>query len=174
MNLQANLLELARRIEAVIYRINKAAALVASIVLAAMMLLTVADVIGRYFFSKPIRGTWELVGLLLVCAGTWGWGYCQMDKGHVSVTVIIDRLPRKIQAIIRSVTYLIGFVGFSLLCWRMCLRTIKFINLPSGGLTETLEIPYYPFMLVLVIGAGIMALILLIDLLHSLAKVMQK
>ena len=167
-------MKLARQTEAGLYVLSKVTAVFASIVLAAMMLVTVADVTGRYCFNSPIRGTWELVGLLLVCAGTWGWGYCQMEKGHISVPILIERFSLRALAIIRSLAYLIGFGGFSLLCWQMLLRTMRYIALKEGGVTDTLEMPYYPFMLALAIGAGVLALIILIDLLRSLTEVARK
>ena len=37
----------------------------AALMIFAMAALTFADVIGRYVFSAPIQGTFELVGLLL-------------------------------------------------------------------------------------------------------------
>jgi TRAP-type C4-dicarboxylate transport system permease small subunit len=166
-------MKLAPRTEAGLYSVNKATAVIASIILAAMMFLTVADVVGRYFLNRPITGTWELVGLFLVCAGTWGWGYCQLKKDHISVDIILARLPWRVQAILRSVAYLIGFAVFSLMCWQMLLTTIRYISLP-GGVTMTLEIPYYPFMLALTISAGLLALTIFIDLLRSLAEVARK
>ena len=174
MLLRSNLMKLASRIETGLHRVSKVTAIIAAIVLAAMMLLTVADVTGRYFFLSPIKGTWEIIGLLLVCAGTWGLGYCQVQKGHISITVLLQRFSRRVQAIIRSVTYLIGLVGFSLLCWRMFLMTIRYLTTMKEYVTETLEIPYPPFMFMLSIGAGIMALILIVDLVRSLAEVVRK
>ncbi len=43
----------------------KALKIVAAIMIFAMAALTFADVIGRYVFSAPIQGTFEIVGLLL-------------------------------------------------------------------------------------------------------------
>jgi TRAP-type C4-dicarboxylate transport system permease small subunit len=139
-----------------------------------MMLLTVADVIGRYFFSKPIKGTWEVIGLLLVFAGTWGLARCQVQKSHIQVTVLIQRLSRRVQATIRSVAYLFGFAGFSLLSWRVFVMAKRYFLLPRGNVTDTLDIPYAPFMLALSIGVGVAALILVIDLIRSLAEVIRK
>jgi TRAP-type C4-dicarboxylate transport system permease small subunit len=169
-----NLRHVSRRVESGFYATSRVAAIIASIALAVMMLLTVADVIGRYFFSKPIRGTWELVGLLLVCAGTWGWAYCQKERMHVRINVLTDVFSKKVQLILRIVAYLLGIVGFSFICWRMGVRALKYFFMPSTGLTATLEIPYYPFMMALMIGAGLMALMLLIDLIQALAEVTKK
>ena len=174
MRWRDKLIKLPSRTEAGLQRVSKVAAIIAAVVLAAMMLLTVADVTGRYFFNSPVKGTWEIIGLLLVCAGTWGLGYCQVQKGHISITVLIERFSRRVQAIIRSVTYLIGLVGFSLLCWRMFLMAIRYLTTMKEYVTETLEIPYPPFMFMLSIGAGIMSLILIVDLVRSLAEVVRK
>ena len=53
-------------IEKFIHSVSKYMAIVAAVVLGVMMLLTTADVTGRYFFNAPINGTWEIVGLLLI------------------------------------------------------------------------------------------------------------
>jgi TRAP-type C4-dicarboxylate transport system permease small subunit len=174
MRWRNSLTKLPSRTEAGLQGLSRVAAIIAAIVLAVMMLLTVADVCGRYFFNSPVKGTWEVVGLLLVCAGTWGLGYCQAQKSHISVTVLIERFSLRVQTIIRSVAYLVGLAGFSLICWRMFVMAKKYFFLPRGNVTDTLEIPYFPFMLALSIGAGIMALILIVDLVHSLTEVARK
>lgn len=174
MDWQNNLKKLPLRTEAGLQAVSKVIAVIAAFVLVAMMLLTVGDVVGRYFFNSPIKGTWELVGLLLVCAGTWGLGYCQMQKAHISITVLVNRFSRRVQIIINSLAYFIGLAGFSLICWRMFLLAKKYLLLPRGNVTDTLGLPYFPFMLVLSIGAGIMALMLIVDLIRSFAEVARK
>jgi len=162
------------KVESVIYSINRVTAVIAAVVLAGMMLLTVGDVVGRYFFNNPIKGTWELIGFLLICAGTWGLGYCQMERGHISVNIILNRFSQRVQAIILSFTYLIGLAAFSIVCWRMFMLSYKYFTMPRGNVSDTLELPLAPFMLILSIGAGLIALVLIIDLIRSLAKVVRK
>ena len=174
MRWRNSLMKVSTRTETALQSTVKVMAIIAAVVLAVMMLLTVSDVCGRYFFNRPIPGTWEIIGLLLVCAGTWGLGYCQLKKGHISVPVLLERFPQRAQAIIRSVAYLAGFVAFSVLCWRALLLTKRFLSLSEGLVTDTLEIPLYPFMLMLAIAAGMMSLILLVDLVHSLAEAARK
>ena len=163
-----------KRIESGAYIATRVASIVAEVALCAIVLLTVADVIGRYFFNNPITGTYELVGLLLVCAGTWGWGYCQLKKKHISVSIITDHLHSGAKAILLIFGYFIGLVGFSLLCWQLFLLAWRYVFMARGGLTLTLGIPFCPFMFMLTIAAGLIALTLLIDLVKSVAKVVQK
>lgn len=166
--------KVAQKIEAGARSANRLAAYVAQVALVAMMLLTVADVCGRYFLNRPIVGTFEIVGFLLVCAGTWGWGYCQMEKRHISISFITERFPRKAQDILSILGYLIGLVGFSVICWRVFLMAEGYISMSQGGTTITLGIPFYPFLFVLSIGAGLVALVLLIDFIRSILKVVLK
>ena len=147
-------------------------AIVASVILAAMMFLTVADVIGRYFFNSPIKGTWELVGLLLVGAGTWGLAYCQYKKGHIRVDILLVRFPRRVQSLINFISYLVGSIGFGLISWRAFILGMTYFD--TNRVTDTLSLPYFPFTFALTFGAGLLALILIIDSVQSLIGVIRK
>jgi TRAP-type C4-dicarboxylate transport system permease small subunit len=166
--------KMASRIEPGVHTTNKIMAYVASVALVGMMLLTVADVFGRYVLNNPITGTWELVGFLLVVAGSWGLGYCQVQKGHIRVDFIAQRFPQKVQDILTSIARFLGFAAFTLLCWRCVVYTQYYLALTRGNATDTLHIPLFPFVLCLAIGAGMLALVLLLDMIHSIAKVAGK
>jgi TRAP-type transport system small permease protein len=157
-------------IENIIYSISKVMGVIAAVSLLGMMLMTTGDVIGRYFFDSPIKGTWEVVGLFLVFAGTWGFAYCQMKKGHINVNIISDKLPRIPKAMLNSLSITFGIVGFGLISWRMFTQAQKYFLMPRGNTTDTLNWPYAPFMLALSIGAGVMVLMLLVDLVHTISK----
>ncbi|UCD29287.1 MAG: TRAP transporter small permease [Planctomycetota bacterium] len=154
--------------------VSRGMGVVAAAVLAFMMLLTVADVIGRYFFSRPIKGTWELVGLLLVCAGTWGLAYCQIEKAHISITIMYDLFSRRVRAGMSAFACLIGLGGFSFISWQTFVLAKKYFLLPKMDETDTLGLPFSPFILLLSIGAGMMALILVVDVVRYIAEVTRK
>ena len=165
--------KIASRIESGVISMNKLMAYVGGVALTAMMLLTVADVIGRYVFSKPIRGTYELVGFLLVGAGSLGLGYCQVKKAHIRVDFLLQRFPEKVRAIITVIANFLGFAAFSLLCWRCALYAQYYIS-ATGNHTDTLGIPLFPFVVVLAVVTGMLALVLLFDFAHSLTEVRRK
>lgn len=164
----------ASRIESGVHTTNKIMAYVASVALFGMMMITVADVCGRYIFNKPIKGTWELVGFMLVAAGSWGLGYCQVKKGHIRVDFILQRFPEKVREIITTLANFLGFAAFTLLCWRCVVYTQYYLSITRGNATDTLHIPIFPFVLILAIGTGMLALVLLFDFMHSLTKVRRK
>jgi len=174
MILRQKFTKIASKIESEVHSTNRIMAYVASVALVGMMMLTVADVCGRYIFSKPIKGTWELVGFLLVAAGSLGLGYCQVRKGHIRVDFLLQYFPEKVRAILSALANFLGFAAFSLLCWRCVLYAQYYLSLTRGNATDTLHIPLYPFVLVLAVGTGMLALVLLFDLVHSLTKVKGK
>lgn len=161
-------------IEPGVHTTNKVMAYIASVALVGMMMITVADVCGRYVFNNPITGTWELVGFMLVAAGSWGLGYCQVKKGHIRVDFLAQRFPGKVQESLTVLARFIGFSAFTLLCWRCVVYTQYFMSITRGNATDTLHIPIFPFVLFLAIGTGMLAFVLLLDLIHSIVKVTGK
>jgi len=153
--------------------ISKMMAYIGAGIMMLMMVLTVLDVIGRYFFSSPINGTWEVVGLMLVCAGSWCLPYCQKERRHVNVTILLDRFSKRITSCIHGLSYLIGMAGFSLLTWEALRLTAKYFS-QQGYVTDTLHIPMYPFVLLMAIGNGLLALVLCVDLLKTLPEIVRK
>jgi len=146
-------------------------AVIAAGVLAIMMILTVADVCGRYFFLKPIEGTYELVGIMLVIAGCLGLGYCQLNLGNIRITVLSDLFSARGQNIIFLVAYTIAAVTTGLICWQGGLRAWDYIFKTLGGIIVTLRLPLWPFMMLLAIGFGWACLIFLIDIYLTAKKV---
>jgi TRAP-type C4-dicarboxylate transport system permease small subunit len=149
---------------------NRVMVYVAAVTLFGMMMLTVVDVSGRYFFNSPIRGVYELVGFTLVCTGAWGMGYSQIQKGHIRVDFLLKRFSERVQAILTILANLVGLIAFSLLFWRVILLAQYFLNLKKGNATDTLHIPIAPFVVILAVGFGVLALDLLFDLINSIVE----
>ncbi len=153
----------------IILRTSRVMAIIAAVVLAIMMFLTVADVCGRNLFLKPIEGTYELVGIMLVIAGCLGLGYCQLNLGNIRITVISDIMPPRGQAIILLIAYIIAAVCCGMICWQGGIRAWEYIFKQFGGIIVTLKVPLWPFMMLLAVGFGWACLIFLIDI-YLMAK----
>ncbi len=63
-----------------------------------LMLITAADVLLRYIFSKPIIGVSEVSEYLLVILVFLALAYAQFQGRHVNVTIITSRLPLRVQS----------------------------------------------------------------------------
>jgi len=144
---------------------------VAGAAIIAMMLLTCADVVLRYL-RKPIPGTYELVCFLGAVAVAFAMAHTSVEKGHVSVSYIVQLFPQRIQKIIESITGCFGLFLFVLIAWQSASYANE-LRL-SGEVSLTLELPFYPFVYGIGFSAAVVCLILLSDLLNTVVKIFGK
>jgi TRAP-type C4-dicarboxylate transport system permease small subunit len=147
---------------------------ISAVALGAMMFLSVADVVGRYFFLRPVEGTAELVGILLVVASSLGLGYCQLIKGNVRISVITDHFSPRGQSIMYIFAYIICIAASVIICWQGSLMMQEFMFKQLGGVTSILAIPFWPFMLVMILGFAWVTVIFLIDLFNTFVEVFKR
>lgn len=155
----------------ILKRVSGVMAAIGAATLGVMMLLSVADVIGRKFFMHPIQGTAELVGILLVIAASTGLGYCALIKGHVRIGIIMDRFSPRGQAAFDIFAYILCIAASGIISWQASLRMYTYIFKQLGGRTAILAMPIWPFMLVMVIGFVWLTVILIIHLVTSIKEV---
>ncbi len=141
-------------------------------VVALAMLSIVADVAGRRFFNKPVTGTLEMNEFMLVIITFCTISYCQFLKGHVTIDLFVERLPKKIQVILDSVIYVFYLVVAALLSWQLYLYAIAAINqhITSG----TLLVPVFPFAFIAAAACTILFIVVLLHLLTYLSKVVEE
>jgi TRAP-type transport system small permease protein len=162
--------------------IGKYGGAIGSAVLAVMMFLTVVDVLGRFIggfdvihklagFIGPVPGSFEMTELMLGLLIAFGLGYCATHKGHIRVDLLLQYTTRKQTLWFDIFAYGISFLFYCVLAWQ-CWSNAA--NLKGNQLaTSVLSIPVYPFAFILVLGASILALVLLRDLLKSIEGVMK-
>jgi len=133
-----------------------------------MMFLTTADVILR-LFRHPIPGTYEVVGLLGTVIISFSLAYTSMQKGHIAVEFLVQKLPRKSQLKISAANDLIGSILFGLIAWQ---SVVYGVNLrQSNEVSLTIQIPIYPFAYGIAIGCGLLCLILLSESISSIKRI---
>ena len=108
--------------------------------LAGMMLLTCADVVGR-FFKHPIFGSVEIVGFMATMAVAAALPYTDKLKAHVGVEILVRLLSAKTQLIIDICTRILSLGLFAILTWQMAAyaKTMQ----DSGEVSISLELPEY-------------------------------
>jgi len=124
-------------------------------VILAMMVLTVSDVTMRYLFSRPITGTTEITEYMMICillAMAWG----AVQEKHITVSAVMDRMPKKVQAITDIITFLISLGVFALVTWQSYVAAL--FALEFNVSSALLGLPDAPFYIVLMAGFGILCL----------------
>lgn len=137
-----------------------------------LMVLTSADVFLRYLFRSPIRGTYEISGLIALVVISFALAETQMKRAHISVDFIALMLPKRLRAILSSAVYLVSLGLTILFAWRCAAYAQSLWQI--GETSQTEKIPFAPFVLVMSVGFAVLCLVLLIDFVRSLMEVTEK
>jgi TRAP-type C4-dicarboxylate transport system permease small subunit len=123
--------------------------LIGGVALTCMMLLTVVDVIGR-FFKHPIFGSVELVGFLATIVVAAALPYTYKVEGHVGVEILVRLLSQKAQICIDIFTRALSLILFSVVSWQMFLYAEDIQK--TGEVSMNLEFPIYYIVYLLAAG----------------------
>ena len=142
--------------------IMKSLSAVSSFLLAAMIVVVVANVVGRFLFNIPVFGTIELVELMMIIICFFAIPYTSMNRGHVRITLLFDHLPKGIQRILGRIASLLCAGIFSIIIYQAAINALYYAK-HLDQCTDTLEIPFAPFKAIMVLGFGVL---LVIELIH--------
>ncbi len=134
----------------------------------AMMLLTCADVLLR-LFKHPILGTYELVGLFGALTIAFAIPATTLNKGHVAVDFMVEKLTAGAQKIFAVVATLLSLALFALIAW----QSFLYANIlrSSGEVTLSLEMPFYPVVYVISAASLLVCIVLILELTVPTQKV---
>jgi len=131
-----------------------------------MMLLTVYDVGARYFFDRPLIGAYEFTEFLLVVLVASALSFTQVSKRHVSVELLVSKLPLGARKVIHGFGLFICLGIYILIAWQGIkgAQTQWRHSITSGAFS----VPLWPFYLYLALGCGALCLVFLADILNVL------
>ena len=126
-------------------------------VLIAMMLLTFVDVVGRYLFSAPVPGGFEITELLLASIIYCGLPLITLRDGHITVDLMEGFFPVWFKALRDRVVFagmalVLGFISA-----RLFNKAGDFVE--YNDQTAVLNIPLAPLCYGMAVLGGISALI---------------
>ena len=121
---------------------------VVTIILAAVMVTL--DVLMRALFSKPISGTSEYVGDIMIRASFFGLGSCTADRSHLKVDLVVQLLPEKHQVINDMINSVIVAGVGALMLYASINQGIITYGLKTKGTFS--GVPNWPFYLLMGLG----------------------
>ncbi|WP_320043983.1 TRAP transporter small permease [uncultured Desulfobacter sp.] len=119
-----------------------------ALALTLMMLITVADVVGR-FFKHPIFGSVEIVGFLAVAVAAGALPHTYKVGGHVGVEILTRLLPRKIRLLLDLFTRTLTLILFAVVAWQMFVYAKDMQQ--AGEVSMNLEFPLHYIVLSLAV-----------------------
>jgi TRAP-type C4-dicarboxylate transport system permease small subunit len=138
---------------------------VTHLVLGSMILITCADIAGRYIFNKPISGSYEITEICMGVFGGFALFYTTTKLGHIVVDVLVVKFSPRLQIILFRIGALLGFIVWTTISYRVLLLS------QSGDLTVLLNVPLAPFQIALALGLFLAGLTLFTQIFHPAASV---
>jgi len=124
--------------------------------LAAMMLLTCADVIGRAV-ARPILGAIEVAGFLATLTLAFSLPDTHRARGHVGVEILTMRLGPRSRAAVEVLTGLLGLGLFAVITWR-CFDYGAQMQ-AAGEVSMTLQFPIHYIIYFIAASFGVLTLV---------------
>lgn len=131
-----------------------------------IMLLTVADVVLRYF-KHPIVGTFEMVGMAGALVIGFGIPLNSWLRGLVQVDFLVKMLPGWGQNAMNVLTRVVSIALF--VCIGLTLIDYATVLYKSGEVSLTRQIPFYP----IAYGLGIVCFVECLVLVTDIIKVFE-
>ncbi len=144
-------------------RLEKLLLFLATLSTLAMMCLTTADAAGRYIFSAPITGAYEISEKYLMPGLVFlGLGYAYRGGIFIRVTFAADRLPRALKLCADYLAQLVSIACCLLLAFASGRQALEVVN--NGTTLSTLPVPLAPAYFIVPLGLAVLFVLLCIDL----------
>jgi len=114
---------------------------IAGVAVTFMMCLTVTDVLLRAG-GRPIIGTYEIVALLLALVIGFGIPQVSLDKGHVYMDFLLEKLSPRGRNVMYTFTRILCIILFLFIGYNLIRVGVRFHA--SGEVSATIQIPFYP------------------------------
>lgn len=147
-------------------QINRGMKWLCLIILGGMTIMGTFDVLGRYLADRPIKGTYETFGFILMPSLVLlGMAFTQEAREHVRIDIVINRLPSRAKIGLQILTDIVA-LGITALIFRGGLLTM-FNYREMGKLVDTILIPSWPTWIVVPVGAAAMMVVLLLQIIEG-------
>ena len=141
-------------------RLEQALGYFAALILFVTMVMTLVDVLGRYFFSTPLPAGHELTELLVGLVVYAAIPLITIRNQQITITLFSTRLRGLFRYMLDTILPLFSAVVMGLFAWRLVVQASKLAEF--GSATLYLQWSIYPFVYFMGVMAALSALIYLI------------
>lgn len=114
----------------------------AALLLAAMVLLTTIDVVGRYFLARPLAGAFELTELAMGAMVFSSLPLVTLRRQQVTVDLLESLVPPAWRRAQRALLDLVSAACVAVIAWQLWRKAGQMVD--AGETTATLHIAVYP------------------------------
>ena len=161
-----------RLYKTIITSIARICGILGAISLILLSLLTVADVLLRFFFNSPIVGSYELTEYLLIPIVFFAIPWATKEKSNVRVDLIVGRIRNRRRAVIYAISCALSIIVTSVFAWFTIPQTLYIFEVHIDS--EMLNIPAWPFYLLTALSFFILFFILIDNLIDFIKEAATK
>ena len=156
----------------IIRNVARVCGILGALSLVLLSLLTICDVILRFFFNSPIVGSYELTEYMLIPIVFFAIPWASMEKSNVRVDLIVGRFRRKRRAVIYAISCILSIIVTFVFAWFTVPQAfyIQEVRIES----EMLDIPAYPFYFLTALGFFILFFVLIDNLIDFIKEAADK
>jgi len=150
--------------EKFLHRCERMLTYVAVLSIFIMMCLTTTDAVGRYFFSRPITGAYELTEKYFMLMTIFlGVAYAYRGGAFIRLGILMDRMPMRVKVPVNYFGQIFSIVYGAILVFASIQQMVR--TLQHGTTLASLpSIPLWPGIIVIPVGLLLMCLLMLLDL----------
>ena len=112
-------------------------------ILFSLILVTCFDVVGRYFFSSPLSGAFEITEILLAALVFAALPLTTERREHIEVDLLNVVIPGKVERYLTAFAGLFSAALLATFSWRLATHALH--AAADGATTNALGIPLAPF-----------------------------
>jgi TRAP-type C4-dicarboxylate transport system permease small subunit len=146
---------------------------VSAMMILIVLLLTAANVAGRYLFTAPIRGAEEATGFLVVAIVMLGAAEAYRRNDHIRIDLLTERLGPRANWLLDGFAHL-AVIVFSFVLLRTGLHTVDFSRRFGAYSAGYLQIPMWIPQTALVAGGGLLLAMGTLRLVDQLLELRRK
>ncbi len=159
-------IEAPERVEGPFGRVLRWLALGAGWVLMGLLFYTVLDVVLRYIFNAPFRGSLEFTQFTMSVIVFLSLAYCGWTGGHVAVDIFVKPLEKPGLRYIPVILTVISAVLFGAISW----HTFQDGIMEMRRVSNMLRWHYSPFIFIASVGCFVYAIVLFIQAIQELKR----
>lgn len=150
------------RLDRLLFALETRLTMIGGITIFALVLLAVANILGRWLFNQPVLGYIDWVEQLMAVFAFAGIAYCQRLGGHIRMDLLVGHLRGRAQWLSEFVTVLMMLVVTLILTYGSYLHFWRAFT--NGDSSIDIGLPTWPAKLVVPIALGLLSLRLALQL----------
>lgn len=159
-----------KKIDIIQQKLEAMSALFAGFLIIIMMSLISLETILRKTINVSIPGVFEISAQLMVGVSLLGIAHVQQQKEHISVDLLMERMPKVVVRISNLFVYFLGFFITAIFTWQGILTFMNAYKIGEHTI-GILLVPFWPGRLIVVISMLLISIRFLLDLVNEIKSI---